>query len=150
MAIFNNNADPVAAVAAFLGQFSLSNTGAIRYAAGDDTFHVTWLHRSLQHKVWEFSASGDDDGQLSDPNPSTTAALGQIIRLLDQTPSGFSQRYNIDDEVGLIEFYLTDKAGNGVIDRNKNEVVTATAYGRVQIKDLNGSMLHQSAHRFSG
>ena len=99
MAFFDNNAEPVAAVAAFLDQFSIANNGDVRSASGVDTFHVTWLHRSLQHKVYDFTSAGDDFVQLSDPNPSTTAAIGQIIQLVDQTPNGFTQRYNIDQAV---------------------------------------------------
>jgi len=85
MAIFNNDADPVIAVAAFLAQNSISNTGDIRR-----------IGRALQHKVYDFTTANDDLVQLSDPNPSTTAALGQIIRLEDHTLSGYVHRYNID------------------------------------------------------
>ena len=115
MTIFDNNADPILAIQAFLDQFSISNVGEVRSASGTDTFHVTWLHRALQHKVYDFNGSGDDNLQLSDPNPSTTAAIGQIIRLLDHTPSGFAHRYNIDQAVAerLFGGSVTQVNGNG-------------------------------------
>lgn len=115
MAIYDVDADPILAVSTFLSQFSISSTGDVRYVSGTDTFHVTWLHRSLQHKVWDFSAAGDDNAQLDNPNPSRTAALGQIITLEDQTTSGYIHRFNIDQTVTQYLFggSITQKNATG-------------------------------------
>lgn len=96
MAIYDIDATPAAAVSALLAQFSISAGGDIRYVSGADTFHVKWLNTALQHKVWDFTVSGDDNVLLSSPNPSTSEALGTIITLLDHT-TDYSVRYNIDD-----------------------------------------------------
>lgn len=96
MAIYDIDATPATAVSAFESQFSISATGDIRYVSGTDTFHVKWLNTALQHKVWDFTVSGDDNVLLSSPNPSTSEALGTIITLLDHTVD-YSVRYNIDD-----------------------------------------------------
>lgn len=94
MAIYDKDAVATTAISAFLAQFSIAANGDIRFVAGTDTFHVTWLDRALQHKVWDFAVSGDDNVNLSSPNPSTSEALGTIINLLDHTTT-FSVRYNI-------------------------------------------------------
>jgi len=96
MAIYDTDANATTAVAAFLAQFSISAGGDIRFVSGSDTFHVKWLHRSLQHKVWDFTVSGDDNVNMAKPNPSTSEALGTIITLQDHT-TNYSVRYNIDD-----------------------------------------------------
>jgi len=96
MAIYDVGATATTAVAAFLTQFSISATGDVRYVSGTDTFHVTWLDRALQHKVWDFTTSSDDLVNLAKPNPSTSAALGTIITLQDHT-TNYGVRYNIDD-----------------------------------------------------
>lgn len=98
MAVYDRDADAATAVTAFLAQFTLNANGDIRFSAGTDTFHVWWLHRALQKKVWDFAVSGDDNLSLSKPNPSTSEALGTIITLLDHT-TNYSVRYNIDDTV---------------------------------------------------
>lgn len=96
MAVYDSDATASTAVTAFLAQFTLSANGDIRYSAGSDTFHVTWIHRALQKKVWDFGFSGDDNLNLAKPNPSTSAALGTIITLIDHT-TDFAVRYNITD-----------------------------------------------------
>jgi len=96
MTIYNVNADANTAVTAFLSQFKVSANGDVRYVAGTDTFHVWWLHRSLQKIAWEFSISGDDEINLSKPNPSVSEALGTIITLQDHS-SNYSVRYNVTD-----------------------------------------------------
>ena len=75
MAIYGSDATASTAVTAFLAQFTLSANGNIRYSTGSDTFHVKWLHRAIQKKVWDFNVSGDDDLNLAKPNPSTSEAL---------------------------------------------------------------------------
>lgn len=134
MAVYDIDADPITAVAAFLAQFSIANDGAIRYVANADTFHVAWLHRSLQHKVWDFTTSGDDDVQLSDPNPSTSQALGRIISLVDNTPQGFAVRYNIDDAVAerLFGGSVTQKNATGQDEAWYALTISGSAGGSVQ------------------
>ena len=89
-------ATPADAVTAVLAQFSITAGGDIRFDTGTDTFHVWWLHRALQKKVWDLTTSGNDFLNLAKPNPSTSEALGTIITLLDHT-TDYAVRYNIDD-----------------------------------------------------
>lgn len=96
MAIYDRDAVAATAVAAFLAQFTVSANGNIRYSSGSDTFHVWWLHRALQKIAWDFAISGDDEINLSKPNPSTSEALGTIITLVDHT-TGYGVNYNITD-----------------------------------------------------
>lgn len=103
MAIYDYSADPATAVAAFLTQFKANANGNVRFVSGSDTFHVWWLHRALQKIAWDFSVSGDDELNLSKPNPSKAEALGTIITLYDYT-TDFSVRYNIDDTVAQYLF----------------------------------------------
>lgn len=98
MAVYDRNADAATAVTAFLAQYTLNANGNIRFSAGTDSFHVWWLHRALQKKVWDFAVSGDDNLNLAKPNPSTSEALGTIITLVDHT-TNYATRYNIDDTV---------------------------------------------------
>ena len=98
MAEYDRNATPASAVAAFIAQFAISATGDVTYVAGSDTFHVWWLHRALQKKVWDFAILGNDNVNLAKPNPSTSEALGTIITLIDHT-TNYSVRWNITDEV---------------------------------------------------
>ena len=96
MAVYDYDADATAAVTAFLAQFAVTAEGNIRYSAGTDTFHTWWVHRSLQKVAWDFTISGDDEINLSKPNPSTSEALGTIITLLDHTTT-YGVSYNITD-----------------------------------------------------
>ena len=103
MAVYDRDADALTAVAAFLAQFKVAATGAITFVSGTDTFHVYWLHRSLQKIVWDFAISGDDELNLTKPNPSTSEALGTIITLLNHT-ADYGVNYLIDDTVATYLF----------------------------------------------
>ena len=96
MAYFDYDADPTVATTAWLDQFTVSANGDIRNATVTDTFHVFWIHRSLQKIAYDFTISGDDEINLSKPNPSTSAAVGTIITLKDHT-TDYSVSYNITD-----------------------------------------------------
>lgn len=96
MAVYDKSADANTAVTAFLAQFKVATNGDIRYVAGTDTFHTWWVHRSLQKIAWDFAISGDDEINLTKPNPSTSEALGTIITLLDHT-TDYGVSYNITD-----------------------------------------------------
>ena len=98
MAIYDKDADAATAVTAFLAQFKVWANGNITFVSGTDTFHVWWLHRALQKIAWDLAISGDDELNLSKPNPSTSEALGTIITLLNHT-TDYSVRYNITDTV---------------------------------------------------
>ena len=98
MAVYDKNADPNTAVTAWLAQFKVAAGGAITYITGTDTFHVWWMHRALQKIVYDFAISGDDELNLSKPNPSTSEALGTIISLQDHT-TDYSVNYTVTDEV---------------------------------------------------
>ncbi len=103
MAIYDRDATPATAVTAFLAQFKIDASGDITFVSGTDTFHVWWLHRALQKIAWDFTITGDDEINLSKPNPSTSEALGTIISLLDWT-TDFTVRYNITDTVATYLF----------------------------------------------
>lgn len=103
MAIYDYSADPSTAVTAFLSQFKVDASGDVTYISGAHTFHVWWLHRSLQKLAWDFSISGDDEINLTKPNPSKAEALGTIVTLYDYT-TDFSVRYNITDQVATYLF----------------------------------------------
>ena len=61
MAVYDRDyATPADAVTAFLAQFSITAGGDIRWDTGTNTFHVWWLHRALQKKVWDLATSGND------------------------------------------------------------------------------------------
>jgi len=96
--IYDKTATATTAVTAFLSQFKVSANGDIRYVSGSDTFHIWWLHRALQKIAYDFNTSGDDELNLTKPNPSTSEALGTIITLQDHT-SAYSVLYNINDTV---------------------------------------------------
>jgi len=98
MAIYDRSADAATAVAAWLAQYTVDADGTITFNTGTDTFHVWWLHRSLQKIAWDFTISGDDGINLTKPNPSTSEALGTIITLLDHT-TDFSVNYTVTDTV---------------------------------------------------
>lgn len=98
MAIYDINADPTTAVTAWLAQHKVASTGAITDVATTDTFHVYWIHRSLQKIVWDLATSGDDELNLSYPNPSKSEAIGTIITLNDHT-TDFSVNYTVTPTV---------------------------------------------------
>lgn len=103
MSVYDRSSDAATAVTAFLAQFKIASTGAITYVSGTDTFHVWWLHRSLQKIAWDFAISGDDEINGTKPNPSTSEALGTIITLLDHT-TDYTVNYTITDEVATYLF----------------------------------------------
>ena len=98
MAIYDRFADPTTAVTAWLAQFKAAATGAVTHVTGTDTFHVYWIHRSLQKIVYDLSTSGDDELNLSYPDPSTSAAVGKIITLKKHT-TDYGINYIVDDDV---------------------------------------------------
>jgi len=112
MAVYDRDAAAAGAVTAFLAQFKIAATGAITYISGTDTFHVWWLHRSLQKIAWDFAISGDDEINFSKPNPSTSEALGTIITLLDHT-TDYTVNYTITDEVATYLFGGSVEQNNG-------------------------------------
>jgi len=103
MAIYDRFADPAVAVPAWLAQFKAAATGAITHVAGTDTFHVYWIHRSLQKIVYDLSTSGDDELNLSYPDPSTQAAVGKIITLKNHT-TDYGINYLVNDNVMTYHF----------------------------------------------
>ncbi|MCP4466121.1 MAG: hypothetical protein GY813_05150, partial [Halieaceae bacterium] len=94
MTAYAYEADPTTAVNALLAQFAFTTEGNIRYVSGSDTFHTRWIHVAVQKLEWDLEISGDDELNLSKPNPSTSEALGTIITLKDHT-TNYGVRYNI-------------------------------------------------------
>ena len=145
--IFDINAQPSLAVTAWLAQFKVEADGSITYVSGSDTFHVKWINASLQKLAWDFLISGDDEINLSKPNPSSSQALGTIITL-ENHPS-FNVRYNINQEAteyhfggsisqqnasGNIEAWYAasiegNNGGNSLIQVIQNESVVPSHWG---------------------
>jgi len=98
MAIYDTDADSSTAITAWLAQFKVAASGAITFVSGTDTFHVKWINRSLQKLAWDFNISGDDEINLSFPNPSKEEALGKIVTLNDHT-TNYSVNYTVTDLV---------------------------------------------------
>jgi len=98
MAIYDTDATSSTAITAWLAQYKVAASGAITFVSGTDTFHVKWINRSLQKLAWDFAISGDDEINLSFPNPSKEEALGKIITLNDHT-TNYSKNYTVDDTV---------------------------------------------------
>ena len=98
MAIYDRDATATTAVTAWLAQHQVDATGAITDDGTVDTFHVYWIHRSLQKIVYDLVASGNDDPNLSYPDPSTQAAVGKIITLKNHT-TDYSVNYTVTDTV---------------------------------------------------
>ena len=98
MAIYDTGADSATAITAWLAQFKVAASGAITFVSGTDTFHVKWINRALQKLAWDFLISGDDEVNLSFPNPSKEEALGKIVTLNDHT-TDFSVNYTVTDLV---------------------------------------------------
>jgi len=94
MAIYDKDAVAATAVAAWLSQYKVSANGDIRFVSGTDTFHTWWIHRALQKIAYDLAISGDDELNLSKPNPSTSEALGTIITLQNHT-AAYSVNYNV-------------------------------------------------------
>ena len=98
MAIYDTGAVSSTAITAWLAQFKVASTGAITFVSGTDTFHVKWINRSLQKLAWDFVISGDDEVNLSLPNPSKEEALGKIVTLNNWT-TDFAVNYTVTDTV---------------------------------------------------
>jgi len=98
MAVYDTDADSATAIAAWLSQFKVVASGAITYVTGSHTYHVKWINRALQKIAWDFIISGDDEVNLSFPNPSKEEALGKIVTLNDHT-ADYSVNYTVTDEV---------------------------------------------------
>lgn len=98
MAIYDTDADSSTAITAWLAQYKVATSGAITFVTGTDTFHVKWINRALQKLAWDFVISGDDEVNLSFPNPSKEEALGKIVTLNDWT-TDYSKNYTVTDTV---------------------------------------------------
>ena len=98
MAIYDYDAVPATAVTAWLAQHKVAANGAITDVSTTDTFHVYWIHRSLQKIAYDLATSGDDEINLSYPNPSKSEAIGTIITLNDHT-ADYSVNYTVTDVV---------------------------------------------------
>ena len=98
MTVYDTDAASATVIPLWLSQFKVASTGAITYVSGTDTFHVKWINRALQNIAWDFLISGDDEINLSFPNPSIEEALGKIVTLNDHT-TDYSVNYTVTDEV---------------------------------------------------
>ena len=112
MAIYDTDADSATAIAAWLAQYKVAATGAITFVSGTDTFHVKWINRALQNIAWDFLISGDDEVNMSHPNPSKEEALGKIVTLNDWT-TDFSVNYTVTDTVMEQHFGGSVSQNNG-------------------------------------
>lgn len=142
MAIYDVDATPATAVTAFLSQFTVSANGDIRFDSGSDTFHVWWIHRALQKIAWDFTISGDDEINLSKPNPSTSEALGTIITLLDHT-TNYSVRYNITDTEAEYFFggSVEQTVSGGGTDRYSALIVLGSVASATQLQIIQNNVL---------
>ena len=98
MAIYDTDADSTTAITAWLAQFKVASTGAITFVSGTDTFHVKWINRALQKIAYDFLISGDDEVNMSHPNPAKEEALGKIVTLLDWT-TDYGINYTVTNTV---------------------------------------------------
>jgi hypothetical protein len=112
MTIYDTDADSATAIAAWLSQFKVAADGSITFVSGTDTFHVKWINRSLQKIAWDFIISGDDEINLSFPNPSKEEALGKIVTLNDHT-TDYSVNYTVTDLVMESHFGGSVSQNNG-------------------------------------
>lgn len=112
MAIYDTDADSSTAITAWLAQFKVASTGAITFVSGTNTFHVKWINRALQKLAWDFVISGDDEVNLSFPNPSKEEALGKIVTLNDHT-TNYAVNYTVTDEVMESHFGGSVSQNNG-------------------------------------
>jgi hypothetical protein len=152
MAEFDRDATPGTAVAAFLAQFAISATGDITHFAGADTFHVWWLHRALQKKVWDFAILDDDNINLAKPNPSTSEALGTIITLIDHT-TNYSVRYNITDTVAEYLYGGSVEQINGSSQSERYSgliVLGSTNLAATQLQVIQNQTIYKGATPFWG
>ncbi len=142
MTVYDRDADPATAVTAWLAQFAIAADGAITFDTGTDTFHVWWLHRALQKKVWDFSVAGNDLLNLAKPNPSTSEALGTIITLEDHT-TNYSVRYNITDTVAESHFggSVEQQNGSSQTERFSGLIVLGSAPGGTELQIVQNRVL---------
>lgn len=151
MAIYDRDATAATAVTAFLSQFKIDASGDSTYVSGTDTFHVWWLHRALQKIAWDLAISGDDEINLSKPNPSTSEALGTIITLLDHT-TNYGVRYNITDTVAQYLFggSVEQQNASGQLERYSGlQVLGSVNSGTTELQILqDGALL--SSHWSTG
>lgn len=112
MAIYDTDADSSTAITAWLSQFKVAASGAITFVSGTDTFHVKWINRALQKLAWDFVISGDDEVNLSFPNPSKEEALGKIVTLNDHT-TNYGVNYTVTDTVMESHFGGSVSQNNG-------------------------------------
>tara|TARA_R110000772_G_scaffold35637_4_gene85765 strand:+ start:2628 stop:4358 length:1731 start_codon:yes stop_codon:yes gene_type:complete len=112
MAVYDTGANSSTAITAWLAQFKVASSGAITFVSGTDTFHVKWINRALQKLAWDFIISGDDEINLSKPNPSKEEALGKIVTLNDHT-TDFSVNYTVTDTVMQSHFGGSVSQNNG-------------------------------------
>ncbi len=112
MAIYDTDAVSATAITAWLAQFKVAASGAITFVSGTDTFHVKWINRALQKIAWDFIISGDDEINLSFPNPSKEEALGKIVTLNDHT-TNYSKNYTVTDLVMESHFGGSVSQNNG-------------------------------------
>jgi len=98
MATYDTDADSATAIAAWLAQYKVAADGSITFVTGTHTFHVKWINRALQKLAWDFIISGDDEVNLSFPNPSKEEALGKIVTLNDHT-TDYGVNYTVTDTV---------------------------------------------------
>lgn len=146
MAVYDRDfATPATAVTAWLAQYAIAANGSITFVSGTDTFHVWWLHRALQKKVWDLAVSGNDLLNLAKPNPSTSEALGTIITLLDHT-TDFSVRYNITDEVAETHFggSIEQKNASAQTERYSGLIVLGSAVAGTQLAVVQNALTYTS------
>ena len=138
-------ATPATAVTAWLAQYAIAANGSITFVSGTDTFHVWWLHRALQKKVWDLATSGNDLLNLAKPNPSTSEALGTIITLLDHT-TDFSVRYNITDEVAETHFggSVEQTNGSSQTERYSGLIVLGSAVAGTELQVVQNAATYTS------
>lgn len=138
-------ATPADAVTAVLAQFSITAGGDIRHDTGTNTFHVWWLHRALQKKVWDLATSGNDLLNLAKPNPSTSEALGTIITLLDHT-TDYAVRYNIDDTAAESFFggSIEQQNVSSQTERYSGLIVLGSAVAATQLQVIQNAAVYTS------
>jgi len=138
-------ATPADAVTAWLAQYAIAADGSITHDTGTDTFHVWWLHRALQKKVWDLATSGNDLLNLAKPNPSTSEALGTIITLLDHT-TDFSVRYNISDTVAETHFggSIEQTNGSSQTERYSGLIVLGSAVAGTELQVVQNAATYTS------
>jgi len=146
MAVYDRDyPTPADAVTAWLAQYAISATGDITHDTGTDTFHVWWLHRALQKKVWDLATSGNDLLNLAKPNPSTSEALGTIITLLDHT-TDYAVRYNITDTVAETHFggSIEQTNGSSQTERYSGLIVLGSAVAGTELQIIQNAAVYTS------